>query len=79
MQETASTNLVAWLDNPATKALLVCLRRRQAPTVVKFLAGNPVDPVEQGRAAALHEIEQLLSLPASEVERIFREALRERK
>lgn len=68
-----------WLNNPATKALQVFLRQRRAPTVQSFLAGAPVQPVDQGRAAASYELETLLTSPANEVKQILENALREPK
>jgi hypothetical protein len=38
-----------------------------------------VDPIRQGRAAGLYELEMLLAEPASEVQKVFDTALREQK
>ena len=56
-------DLTAWRADPATAALLRLCLRQQAPVVGQFLTGQPVDPVQQGRAAAYRELETLLRLP----------------
>lgn len=63
--------LTEWRSNPGTARLVNYLRQRRAHTVRTFLAGQPVDQVDQGRAAALHELEILLTSPADEIERVF--------
>ena len=71
--------LTEWLTSPETRVLVHYLRRRQAGTLQTFLSGQPVDPLMQGRAAALHELEQLLTQPADYVRKIFETALKEQK
>ena len=69
--------LLEWLNSRETQLLQAALRNRKMETLRLFLAGQPVDPVMQGRAAALHDIEQLLGLPADEVKKILEEASKE--
>lgn len=76
MQEAVLTD---WINSQGTQLLLVYLRRRKAETLKTFLQGQPVDPVHQGRAAALHELETLLLLPADDVKKVFEAALKEQK
>ena len=68
MQEQALTE---WLVSPETQALVRYLRRRKMPAVDSFLAGQAVEPVTQGRAAAFYEVERLLSKPADEVRKVL--------
>lgn len=75
----SEADLTAWLNSPETRMLAVYLRRRKAETVQTFLLGQPVDPVKQGRAAALHELEQLLASPAANVQMTFEVAIREQR
>jgi hypothetical protein len=72
-------DLVEWLANPATARLVLYLRLKRAPTVKTFLQGNPVDPVQQGRAAAFHDIEALLTASVEDVQKAFDDAQRELK
>lgn len=72
-------DLTRWLASPETKVLLAYLHQRRAETVRTFLAGAPVDPVMQGRAAALFELEGLLSSPAEQVKQQLENVLREHK
>lgn len=72
-------NLTEWLIRAETKALLAYLRHRRTSTVQSFLAGEPPDPVRQGKAAAHYEIEQLLSQPAEKIREVFDNALKEIK
>lgn len=76
MQEVALTE---WLNSRGTQLLLVALRQRRAPTMAAFLAGQPVDLVTQGRAAALHELETLLTSRPDAVRKAFETALKEHK
>lgn len=68
MREIALTE---WLVSPETQALVSYLRRRKAGVLGTFLAGTPVDPVAQGRAAAYNELETLLTSPPEEVGKIL--------
>ena len=68
-----------WLNHPVTAALVAHLRLRRAGPVTSFLQGQPVDPVTQGRAAALYELHQLLTSPNEEVKKVFDNALKETK
>lgn len=63
--------LTEWRNSPEMAALLACLRRRKLAAVQTFLAGSPVDPVTQGRTAALHDIEELLTKPVDELRAIL--------
>lgn len=74
MQEVALTE---WLNSPGTKALLAYLHRRQVATLQLFLVGETVHPVRQGRVAALHELERLLTSPVDNVRKIFNDVLKE--
>jgi len=76
MQEAALTE---WINSPETQHLVALLRRRRASAVQTFLAGQPVDPVTQGRAAELHELEKLLASPVEKIREVFETALRENK
>ena len=67
--------LTEWINSPETRALVAYLRNRQAPTVHRFRLGQPVDPLAQGRAAALYEIERLLSMPSDEARQVIEKAL----
>lgn len=71
--------LTEWLSSPETKMLLAYLRRRQTEAVHQFLAGRPVDPLIQGKAAGHREIELLLGASPEEVAKNFAAALREQK
>ncbi len=71
--------LTEWLNSPGTQALRAYLRHRKNPVLSSFLAGSPVQPEAQGRAAAFHELETLLAMPSDEVGKIFETALREHK
>lgn len=73
MQEAALTE---WLRSRGTQLLLVYLRHRQATVLRTFLQGHPVTPTDQGRVAALHELETLLAGPAEQAERVLNEALK---
>lgn len=73
------TDLTEWLVNPATKTLVAYLRRKQAVTLQRFLAAQPVDPVTQGQAAALHDLEKLLTSSSDDVRKTFETTLREHK
>lgn len=69
-----------WLASPETKTLLAYLRRKQQGPVGQFLAGQkPVDPLTQGQAAGLHEIEKLLTASGEDVSKEFDKVLRENK
>lgn len=74
MQEVALTE---WLTSPETRALVLYLRQRQAAAVEKFLAAQPVEPLSQGKAAGLHEIEKLLLSPSDIIRDVFNTALRQ--
>jgi hypothetical protein len=63
--------LTEWLNHPGTMALVRYLRRRKAPVVDSFLAGEAIPPHRQGKASGFHEIEVLLSKRADEVRTIF--------
>lgn len=76
MQEAGLTE---WLSSRETKLLLIFLRQRRVAAVQTFLAGQPVEPVAQGRAAALHELETLLVSGVDGVKRVFEIALKEQK
>lgn len=69
--------LTEWLNSRETQALRVYLRRRQALALERFLGGLPVDPVMQGRAAALHELETLLGRTPEDIQKTFETVLRE--
>lgn len=73
MQEQALTD---WLNSPGTRVLVHCLRLRKAAALQMFLAGEPVTQVDQGRAAALHEIEELLTAPVDQLKYVFEAALK---
>lgn len=64
-------DLTTWLDSPETKTLVRYLGLRRAETVRTFLAGSPVDPVMQGRAAALHDLEKILTSSPEDVRQTF--------
>lgn len=69
-------DLTEWLGSPETRVLVHYLRRQQAAVVQTFLAGVPVDPVRQGKAAALRELEILLQQP-EKLHEAFKQALKE--
>lgn len=71
--------IAEWLDSRETRALLAVLRHRKAVALQTFLAGIPVEPIYQGRAAELHDLEGLLLSGTDEVKRVFETALREQK
>lgn len=73
----SEAGLTAWLDSRGTKVLLAYLRHRKTGPVRTFLAGQPVDPTSQGRVAALHELETLLTSPPDKVKEAFENALKE--
>ena len=68
MREAAWTE---WVNSPETQALIRFLRRRKAPVLDNFLAGNPVLPISQGRAAAFSELEVILTKPVNEIHDIL--------
>lgn len=68
-----------WLDSRGTKLLLAYLRRRKTGAVQTFLAGQPVETLAQGRAAALHELETLLTGSPDKLKEVFETALKETK
>jgi len=72
-------DLTEWLNNPVTVALVAHLRQRRAGAVTTFLQGQPVDPVTQGRAAALYELHQLLTSPSDDVRKVFDNAMKENR
>ncbi len=72
-------DLTGWLDRVETKMLLAYLGQRRAGAVQQFLNNQPVDPQTQGRAAAFHELEKLLTSPVENVRKTFEIALREHK
>ena len=63
--------LLEWLNSRETQMLRAVLRSRSRKTLHQFLAGQPVDPVTQGRAAGYHDIEELLGQPADDVKKIL--------
>ncbi len=69
--------LTEWLSSPETQRLVRFLRAVQTGTVRTFLAGQPVDPMMQGRAAAYSDLEKLLALPADKVSEEFNRASKE--
>ena len=71
--------LLEWLNSRETQLLRAVLRQRKTEALRLFLAGQPVDPVTQGRAAGYHDIEVLLGQPADEVKKILEEASKEQK
>lgn len=71
--------LTEWLNSPETRALVALLRVQRGAVMQTFLQGQPVDPVRQGRAAALHDLMAALAMPADEVKRIFETALKEQR
>jgi hypothetical protein len=71
MAEMRETDLALWLQSPETKLLVAYLRQRRAAPLKNFLAGTLVDPVTQGRAAAWHELETLLTSSAEDVRQQF--------
>ena len=68
--------LTEWLNSPETRLLLVLVRQRKAKLVQGFLTGNPVDQLTQGRAAAFHDLEVLLSSSTDHVKATFETALK---
>lgn len=71
MQEMS---LLEWVNSPQTQALKAWARHQQQPAVRQFLAGrNLVEPLTQGRAAAFHDVELLLSLPVDDLRRNLEE------
>ena len=73
--QTAS--LTEWLSSPETKALVMYLKFRQAPTVADFLQGREVQPITQGKAAGLNEVERLLRKTPEEIAEVFENATKE--
>jgi len=71
--------LLEWLNSRETQLLQAALRNRKMETLRLFLAGQPVDPVTQGRAAAYNDIETLLGQPADEVKMVLETASKEHK
>ena len=71
--------LLEWLNSRETQLLRAALRQRKTEALRLFLAGQPVDPVTQGRAAGYHNIEELLAKPADEVKEILEAASKEHK
>ncbi len=71
--------LLEWLNSPETQLLRAALRQRKAEVLRLFLAGQPVDPVMQGRAAGYHDIDTLLGQPVDDVKKILEEASKEKK
>lgn len=69
-----TADLAGWLELAETKALLAFLRHRRAGPLQTFLAGNPMDPITQGRAAALHELARLLQGPPEKIKEAFDQA-----
>jgi hypothetical protein len=61
-RKASSPECREWKDSPVTAALLHYLRQRRDRAVQTYLAGNPVDPVAQGRASALDQLARLLDL-----------------
>jgi len=68
-------DLTEWLQQPATRALLVLCQHRKAGPQATFLAGSPVDPVMQGRAAAYHHLAGLLTGPQEALQAALEEAI----
>ena len=64
-------DLETWLNSPETKLLVAYLHRRRAEPLNNFLAGTEVSPVTQGKAAAWHELEKLLTSPPEHAQQIF--------
>jgi len=79
MQTMSEADLTEWLSSPGTRALRVLLLRKRSEAVNLFLAGQPVDPVTQGRAAAYNDIEALLSGTPEKLKSVFDSALKEAK
>ena len=71
-------DLTVWLDSPETKLLVAYLHQRRAGTLHQFLAGTPVEPIQQGRASAWHELEKLLTSSPEDVRQTFN-SIRENK
>lgn len=68
-------DLPEWLEHPATRALLQLCRHHKAGPQAMFLAGAPVDPVMQGRAAAFHLLAGLLTGPQEALQAVLDEAI----
>ena len=68
-------DLTTWLHSPETQTLVRYLQHRRATAVQIFLAGNPVPPEMQGRAAALYDLEKLLTSAEDVLRREFEQAL----
>ena len=64
--------LTEWINSLPTKALQGYLHRREKAVTAMFLAGEPVNPVAQGRAAAFHEIATLLKQSPEKLREILR-------
>lgn len=71
--------LLEWLNSRETQLLRAALRQRKTEALRLFLAGRPVDPLMQGRAAGYHDIEELLGQPADDVKKILEAASKEQK
>ena len=71
--------LLEWLNSRETQMLRMALRNRKAEALRQFLAGQPVDPMTQGRAAGYHDIEELLGQSADDVKKILEIASKELK
>ena len=65
--------LLEWLNSRETQMLRAALRNRKTLALQHYLAGHPVDPLIQGRAAGYHDIETLLGKPADEVKQVLEE------
>lgn len=72
-------DLETWLNSPETKLLVAYLHHRRAEPLRAFLAGATVEPILQGKAAAFHELETLLTSSASDVGTKFEQITREKK
>lgn len=72
-------DLATWLASPETQAFRAYLHHRRTLVVQMFLQGNPVDPKDQGRAAAYHDLERTLSASPEDVRQTFNTALEGRK
>lgn len=73
--QTAS--LAEWLNSLETRALVTYLKFRQAAPVTDFLRGVEVNPLTQGKAVGLNEIERLLHEPPEKIIAAFVNAAKE--
>lgn len=64
--------LTEWINSPQTKALQDYLHRRVRAVTAIFLAGEPVSPTAQGRAAAFNEIATLLKQSPEKLREILK-------